>query len=44
MDKLKLSLEELAVTTFDATSPASAADFAPTRNTGCETCGPVCLP
>ncbi|HEX8830361.1 MAG TPA: hypothetical protein VF705_04305 [Longimicrobium sp.] len=44
MDKLKLSLEELAVTTFEATTPAPAADLAPTRNTACETCRTLCLP
>ncbi|HET7230825.1 MAG TPA: hypothetical protein VFJ16_12525 [Longimicrobium sp.] len=43
MEKLKLSLEELAVTTFEATTPAPA-DFAPTRNTACETCRTLCLP
>lgn len=53
MQKLRLTLEDLAVSTFapqakDAppagTVQGHAADFAPTRSNTCQTCYTNCLP
>jgi len=51
MEKLKLELEELAVTSFDTASDTDegrgtveARAFDPTHHTGCPTCRTLCLP
>lgn len=51
MQKLKLDLDTLAVTSFDpapqekeAKGTVEAHLLAPTRNTACETCRTLCLP
>jgi len=51
MEKLKLELHDLAVTSFDTASETDqgrgtveAQALDPTRNTGCPTCRTLCLP
>jgi hypothetical protein len=44
MPKLKLSLEELAVTSFEPEPTPAAAALVPSHNTACETCRTLCLP
>ena len=51
MEKLKLELDDLAVTSFDTASETDerrgtveAQALDPTRHTGCPTCRTLCLP
>jgi hypothetical protein len=51
MQKLKLALDDLSVTSFDLTpkteqpsGTVAAHELAPTRQTRCETCRTLCLP
>ena len=44
-EKLTLALDDLAVTTFEATPDAQGLpEVTPSRNTGCATCYTNCLP
>lgn len=43
MDKLKLRLDDLSVTSFEAAPPQPATALVPSNNTHCNTCDTLCV-
>lgn len=43
MDKLKLRLDDLTVTSFEAVPSRPAPAMAPSNNTHCDTCDTACV-